>query len=66
MAVGVELYLVAGVGTVLIFILLGARPITRRMDEAIRRRTRELNEELKGQMTSSDMNERDQGKTQDD
>ena len=66
MAIGRELYLVAGLGTVLIFILLGARPITRRMDEAIRRRTRELNEELKGQMTSSDMNERDQGKTQDD
>jgi len=66
MAIGRELYLVAPLGTLLVLIVLEARPITRRMDEAIRRRTRELNEEMKGQMTSSDLNERDQGKTQDD
>lgn len=66
MAVGVELYLVAPVGTVLIFIVLEARPITRRMDEAIRRRTRELNEELERDIVSSDPDDRDQGGKQDD
>ena len=55
MAIGRELYLVAGLGTVLIFIVLEARPFTRRVDEAIRRRTRELSEELEHLITSSDM-----------
>lgn len=66
MAIGRELYLVAGLGTVLIFIVLEARPITRRVDQAIRRRTRELSEELEHLVTSSDMNDRDRGEHQDD
>ncbi len=66
MAVGVELYLVAPVGTLLIFIVLEARPITRRMDEAIRRRTRELNEELERDIVSSDPDDRDRGGKQGD
>ena len=66
MAIGRELYLVAGLGTVLIFIVLEARPFTRRVDDAIRRRTRELSEELEHLITSSDMDDRDQEETKDD
>lgn len=66
MAIGRELYLVAGLGTLLIFIVLEARPFTRRVDEAIRRRTRELSEELEHLITSSDINDRDQREDKDD
>jgi len=66
MAVGVELYLVAGVGTVLIFILLGARPITHRIEEAIRRRTREVSEELEELITSSSIDDSEREKDRDD
>ena len=66
MAVGRELYLVAGLGTVLIFVVLEARPITRRVDQAIRRRTRERSEELERAITSSDMNDRERGEERDE
>jgi putative Mg2+ transporter-C (MgtC) family protein len=66
MAIGRELYLVAGLGTVLVFIVLEARPITRRVDAAIRRRTRELSEELEQAITSSHLDEIEQEKDQDD
>jgi putative Mg2+ transporter-C (MgtC) family protein len=42
MAVGRELYLVAGLGSILVFILLEARPVVRRMDDLIRGRLHEL------------------------
>lgn len=64
MAIGRELYLVAGVGTLIIFLVLEARPITRRVDEAIRRRTRELSEELEHLITSSDTKDRERGEDQ--
>ena len=41
MAVARELYLVAGLGAVLVFILLEARPVVRRLDDAVRGRLRE-------------------------
>ena len=66
MAIGRELYLVAGLGTVLVFIVLEARPITRRVDQAIRRRTRDLSEELEQAITSSHLDEIEQEKDQDD
>ncbi len=66
MAIGRELYLVAGLGTVLIFIVLEARPITRRIDAAIRRRTREFSEDLEQAITSSHLDEIEQEKDQDD
>jgi len=66
MAIGRELYLVAGVGAVLVFLVLEARPFTRRVDEAVRRRTRELSEELEGLITSSDVNDRQQNGDEDD
>ncbi len=68
MAIGSELYLVAGLGTLLIFIVLEARPITRRIDAVIRRRTRELSEDLEQAITSSHLDEieREQEKDQDD
>jgi putative Mg2+ transporter-C (MgtC) family protein len=68
MAIGRELYLVAGLGTVLVFIVLEARPMTRRVDDAIRRRTRELSEELEQAITSSHIDEieREQEKDRDD
>ncbi len=66
MAIGRELYLVAGLGTVLVFAVLEMRPITRRVDDAIRRRTRELSEELEQAITSSYMDDRERKKDQDD
>ena len=41
MAIGRELYLVAGLGAVLVFILLEARPVVRRLDDLARGRLRE-------------------------
>jgi putative Mg2+ transporter-C (MgtC) family protein len=66
MALGRELYIVAVAGAVLVFIVLEARPVTRRVDEAIRRRTRELSEELERAIVSSDLNDRDTGRDEDD
>jgi len=67
MAIGRELYLVAAAGSVLVFVVLEARPFTRRVDEAIRRRTRELSEELERAIVSSDMDDREQqNKDEDD
>lgn len=42
MAVGRELYLVAGLGSLLVFILLEARPVVRRLEALIRKFGREL------------------------
>jgi len=56
MAIGRELYLVAGLGTLLVFVVLEARPFTRRVDEAIRRRA----------IVDSDLDDRDRGEDQDD
>jgi len=66
MAIGRELYIVAPAGAVLVFIVLEARPFTRRVDEAIRRRTRELSEELEQAIVSSDLNDRERGRHDDD
>jgi putative Mg2+ transporter-C (MgtC) family protein len=66
MAIGRELYLVAGLGTLIIFVVLEARPFTRRVDEAIRRRTRELSEELEELITSSSMDDNEREKDRDD
>jgi len=41
MAAGRELYLVAGLGAVLVFILLEARPVVRRLDDVVKGRLRE-------------------------
>lgn len=41
MAVGRELYLVAGLGAVLVFIVLEARPVVRRLDDLARGRLRD-------------------------
>ncbi len=41
-AVGRELYLVAGLGSLLVFILLEARPVVRRLDDFVRTRGRGL------------------------
>ena len=40
MAVGRELYLAAGLGSLLIFLLLEARPVVRRMDDILQARLR--------------------------
>jgi len=66
MAIGRELYLVAAAGSILVFLVLEARPFTRRVDEAIRRRTRELSEEMESLITSSDMNDREPKIDEDD
>ena len=66
MAIGRELYLVAGLGTIIIFVVLEARPFTRRVDEAIRRRTRELSEELEELITSSSMEDKEREKDRND
>src|SRR3990172_9314608 len=66
MAIGRELYLVAAARSIPVFLVLEARPSPRRVDEAIRRRTRELSEELEDLITSSDMNDRDRKRDEDD
>jgi len=66
MAIGRELYIVAGLGTVLVFVVLEARPFTRRVDATIRRRTRELSEELEQAIVSSDMDDRERRRDEDD
>src|SRR3990170_8937053 len=66
MAIGRELYLVAGLGTVLVFVVLEARPFTRRVDEAVPSRTPELSEELERAIVSSDMDDREQTRDEDD
>lgn len=66
MAIGRELYLVAGLGTLIIFVVLEARPFTRRVDDAIRRRTRELSEELEELITSSSMEDKEREKDRND
>ncbi len=66
MAIGRELYLVAGLGTLIIFVVLEARPFTRRVDDAIRRRTRELSEELEELITSSSIDDNEREKDRDD
>lgn len=42
MAVGREIYLVAGLGALLVFLLLEARPVVRRLEALIRRLGKEL------------------------
>ena len=66
MAIGRELYLVAAAGSILVFVVLEARPFTRRVDEAIRRRTRELSEELERAIVSSEMDDREPKVDEDD
>lgn len=66
MAIGRELYLVAGLGTLLVFVVLEARPFTRRVDAAIRRRTRELSEELERAIVDSEPKRVDSRKDRDD
>jgi putative Mg2+ transporter-C (MgtC) family protein len=66
MAIGRELYLVGGLGTLLVFVVLEARPFTRRVDQAIRRRTRELSEELERAIVSSHRDEIEREKDQHD
>jgi putative Mg2+ transporter-C (MgtC) family protein len=41
MAVARELYLVAGLGSMLVFVLLEARPVVRRLDDLVKGRLRE-------------------------
>ena len=66
MAIGRQLYLVAAVGSILVFLVLEGRPFTRRVDGAVRRRTRELSEELEELITSSDMDDRERKRDEDD
>ena len=48
MAIGRELYVVACLGALLIFIILEAKPVTSRIDDFLRRIGGELREELQG------------------
>jgi putative Mg2+ transporter-C (MgtC) family protein len=46
MAIAIDLYVVAVVGAIAVFALLEARPLTRRMEEAVRARERDQRENL--------------------
>jgi len=48
MAIGRELYIVASLGALLVFAVLEAKPVTRRVDAFLRRIGGELREELQG------------------
>jgi putative Mg2+ transporter-C (MgtC) family protein len=49
MAIGIELYIVAAVGAIAIFLILEARPVTKRVDTFLRRIGGELREEQQGE-----------------
>ncbi len=57
MAIGVELYLVGTLGAIVVFIILESRPFTRRVDALIRRRARDLSEDLEDAITASDLDD---------
>jgi putative Mg2+ transporter-C (MgtC) family protein len=54
MAVGRELYLVAGLGALFVFIRLEARPVVRRLDDIIRRRGGQMREQMRDLMLGED------------
>jgi putative Mg2+ transporter-C (MgtC) family protein len=59
MAIGRELYVAGILGAILVFIVLEARPLTRRMEEAIREREREFREEIRGRWSHEDEGDED-------
>jgi putative Mg2+ transporter-C (MgtC) family protein len=54
MAVGIELYVVAVLGALLLFLVLEARPLTRRVEEAIRPREQGLHQEIRDLFSQDD------------
>jgi putative Mg2+ transporter-C (MgtC) family protein len=57
MAVGVDLFVVAILGAVAVFLILESRPFTRRVDDLIRRGARSVSPDVEEALTASDMDE---------
>ena len=66
MAIGRELYLVAGLGALLVFLILEARPVTRRLDDFLRRIGGELREEFEHATTSANPKDGEQKEKRDE
>jgi putative Mg2+ transporter-C (MgtC) family protein len=66
MAVGREIYLAAGLGSLLIFILLEARPVVRRMDDVLRRRGGQVREQVRDLVLGEDNDDDEQRRRRDD
>ena len=66
MAIGRELYLVGGLGALLVFVILEARPVTRRLDDFLRRIGGELREELEHAITPANPNDGEQKEDRDE
>lgn len=61
MAVGLEMYIVAAAGAVIVFLVLEARPLTRRVENVIRPREQTLRQELANLLARTpDDNEHDE------
>ena len=65
MAIGLELYVVGGLGALIVFIILQSRPFTRQVDEIIRRGARGVSPEFEEAITASDMNENEGSRSDD-
>jgi len=59
MAIGLELYIVAAAGSVILFIVLEARPVTRRFERVLRPAEENLREELRNLIDADDDDEPD-------
>jgi len=65
MAVGLELYVVGVLGALIVFIVLESRPLTRRIDDGIRRLARGIGPEVEEAMTASDLENNDEERKDD-
>jgi putative Mg2+ transporter-C (MgtC) family protein len=65
MAIGLELYVVGGLGALIVFLVLQSRPFTRRIDEVIRRAARGVSPGFEEAMTASDINDHDEERRDD-
>ena len=55
MAIGLELYIVGSLGALLVFVVLESRPLTRRIDDRIRRLARGIDPEIEEAISASDL-----------
>lgn len=65
MAIGLELYVVGGLGALIVFLVLQSRPFTRQVDELIRRAARGVSPDLEEAITASDLNDTEESRSDD-
>jgi putative Mg2+ transporter-C (MgtC) family protein len=65
MAIGLQLYVVGGLGALIVFLVLQSRPFTRQVDELIRRAARGMSPDLEEAITASDLNDTEESRSDD-